>query len=309
MMLIATVAGGSDRSRFKQRTGSKTGLQCWAFSKSKGKSSFQTLGAGWKCSTICSYAFLRRCWLQLVRWSYGYRYSIMPKSEAHTLPALVIDVIAGAAFASFASLSRTRKLSLVLLLLWLTVSTFSYFPHMIPYMNEWVVDRSLAYKILADSNLDWGRNEQLVHEFLKQNPDVILNPDMPVSGRVLINVNSLVGIWPGKKSLFWALHYRPIAHVGYANLLYDMPVRRQNFWAVFPQLFVFGQETFAQVVASAGKSLKENFDPLENGLRRVTDFRAHRKIGRSESYPSIAQSKPQVELLLQQVEARLKGEK
>jgi len=38
LVLIETVAGGSDGTRFKQRTGGKAGVQCWAFSKSKRKS-------------------------------------------------------------------------------------------------------------------------------------------------------------------------------------------------------------------------------------------------------------------------------
>jgi hypothetical protein len=71
---------------------------------------------------------------------------------------------------------------------------------------------------------------------------------------------------------------------------------------------VFGHDTFSQVLANIGKSLKESFEHLENGLRKVADFHAHRKIAASESYPSIAQVepfKPQFELLLQQVEERL----
>jgi hypothetical protein len=71
---------------------------------------------------------------------------------------------------------------------------------------------------------------------------------------------------------------------------------------------VFGHVTFSQVLANIGKSLKESFEHLENGLRKVADFHAHRTIVASESYPSAAQVepfKPQFELLLQQVEAKL----
>jgi hypothetical protein len=74
---------------------------------------------------------------------------------------------------------------------------------------------------------------------------------------------------------------------------------------------VFGHDTFAQVVAGVGKSLKDSFDHLENGLRKVADFHTHRKIAANESYPTAAQVepfKPQFELLLQQVEAQLRLE-
>jgi len=73
---------------------------------------------------------------------------------------------------------------------------------------------------------------------------------------------------------------------------------------------VFGQETFAQVVAHIGRSLKDSFDHLENGLRKIADFHAHRRIAATEYYPSPAQVepfKPQFELLLQQVAVRMRA--
>jgi hypothetical protein len=72
---------------------------------------------------------------------------------------------------------------------------------------------------------------------------------------------------------------------------------------------IFGYQNFEQVVSNIGRSLKESFDHLENGLRKIADFHTHRVIKESEVYPSVAQVtpfSPQFELLLQQVEARLK---
>lgn len=71
---------------------------------------------------------------------------------------------------------------------------------------------------------------------------------------------------------------------------------------------LFGHETFPQVVANIGRSLKDSFDHLESGLRKIADFHTHRRIGPAESYPSVAQVepfKPQFELLLQQVVSRV----
>jgi hypothetical protein len=70
---------------------------------------------------------------------------------------------------------------------------------------------------------------------------------------------------------------------------------------------VFGQDTFEQVAAHCGKSLKESFNTLETGLRKVADFHTHRRIDKLDSYPSPAQMepfKPQFELLLQEVVRR-----
>ncbi len=69
----------------------------------------------------------------------------------------------------------------------------------------------------------------------------------------------------------------------------------------------FGYETFGQVLANVGKSLKGSFDHLENGLRKIADFHAHRQMTKTEFYPSMTQVepfKPQFEILLQQVISR-----
>ncbi len=143
----------------------------------------------------------------------------------HLLPALAIEVvIASAMFAGAASMSRARRGALALLVAWLGISTLSYFPHMIPYMNELLLDRRFGYKILADSNLDWGQNAELVERFVRQNPDVILDPVQPVCGRVLMSANQLVGVIPKSQGgPSWAIRYQPIAHIGYAHLLFHIP--------------------------------------------------------------------------------------
>jgi 4-amino-4-deoxy-L-arabinose transferase-like glycosyltransferase len=145
----------------------------------------------------------------------------------HILPALAIElIIAGAAFSNFSSKSRTQKALLSVLVLWLAVSVASYYPHLIPYMNEWVPDRSLSYKILADSNLDWGQDAAVVEEFMRKNPDVVLNPQAPVAGRILVSANRLTGVDRWRPSaMFLAKRYRPVGQVGYAHFLFVVPAK------------------------------------------------------------------------------------
>lgn len=74
---------------------------------------------------------------------------------------------------------------------------------------------------------------------------------------------------------------------------------------------LFGYEKFPQVVAQSDRSLKDNFDLLENGLRKIADFHTHRRIGQVEFIPSSAQVepyKPQFELLMQEILKRLQVE-
>ncbi len=144
----------------------------------------------------------------------------------HILPALAIEtIIAGAAFSNFSKKSRPQKALLGVLVLWLVGSVASYYPHMIPYMNEWVHDRRYAYKIMADSNLDWGQEDAIVDAYLHQNPDVLLDPSPEHSaGRILVRVNRLTGVdrWT-PSAVYLDKQYRPVGMVGYAHLLFEVP--------------------------------------------------------------------------------------
>jgi hypothetical protein len=143
----------------------------------------------------------------------------------HILPALAVEtIIGGAVFSNFSRKSRPQKVVLGILVLWLAGSVASYYPQMIPYMNEWVHDRRYAYKILADSNLDWGQDDAIVHAFLEKNPDVVLDPAKHVAGRILVRANRLTGIdrWT-TSAAYLDKQYRPVATVGYAHLLFEVP--------------------------------------------------------------------------------------
>jgi len=144
----------------------------------------------------------------------------------HILPALAIEtIIAGAAFSNFSSKPWPQKTLLSILVLWLAGSVASYYPQMIPYTNEWVRDRRFAYRIFADSNLDWGQDTAVVDEFLRKNPEVIFEPPKPVSGRVLIRANRLTGVDRWDPPATFLSDYRPVAHVGYAHLLFVVPAK------------------------------------------------------------------------------------
>jgi hypothetical protein len=71
---------------------------------------------------------------------------------------------------------------------------------------------------------------------------------------------------------------------------------------------IFGYRTFAEVTANSGKSLKENLEYLESGLRKLADLYAHQPIRSSEQYPTKGQVEPfraHFELLLHEVLGRL----
>ena len=137
------------------------------------------------------------------------------------LPVIAVElIIAGGAFAGFSAKLRRTQALLVLLVVWACLSTISYYPNELAYMNEWVIDRKQSYRILVDSNLDYGQEGDLVREFLAGNPQVALDPDAPVEGTILVSVNRLVGEWHGYEPMYWLLRHQPAGRVGYGHLLY-----------------------------------------------------------------------------------------
>ena len=71
---------------------------------------------------------------------------------------------------------------------------------------------------------------------------------------------------------------------------------------------IFGQKTFAQVVAQSSKSRKELFKPLEEVARGVADLHTHDTIRHKESLPTRKQLEvfqPSIEILLQEIVAEL----
>jgi 4-amino-4-deoxy-L-arabinose transferase-like glycosyltransferase len=142
----------------------------------------------------------------------------------HILPVHAIFIIlSGGAFATWREASLRRRLPLGGCLVWAAISAGSYFPHMIPYFNEIVADRRMAFHYLIDSNLGYGQDKWVVDAFLKNNPDVVADPPHPVSGRVLVDGNLLGGLY-GKADYWLRLEgRRPVAQVGYAHFLFDIP--------------------------------------------------------------------------------------
>jgi 4-amino-4-deoxy-L-arabinose transferase-like glycosyltransferase len=160
----------------------------------------------------------------------------------HFLIALpLIHVFCGSLVARWADFGRRMRWAVALLVVYMVVSVLSYFPHYIPYFNELVWDRKQAYKILADSNLDWGQAQGYAEEYRAKHPDVYLEPGMwrmkayrdkhmeeylhpqfPDSGKIMVNVNSFVGIDNPLRYQWLREKYKPVGHVAYAYLLFDL---------------------------------------------------------------------------------------
>jgi hypothetical protein len=64
-----------------------------------------------------------------------------------------------------------------------------------------------------------------VEAFLKKNPDVVLDPPRPISGRVLVGGRLIGGLYDADYWLRLA-GLKPVAQVGFAHFLFDIPAQK-----------------------------------------------------------------------------------
>jgi len=119
---------------------------------------------------------------------------------------------------------RPAKGLLAIALAWLAISTTSYYPHLLSYMNEAVLDRTTLYRYCADSNLDWDQNGWYLRKYLERHPFAKVEPEYPSRGEVIISANYLVGISAPPDKYRWIReNYQPVDTIGYSWLVFSIP--------------------------------------------------------------------------------------
>jgi dolichyl-phosphate-mannose-protein mannosyltransferase len=159
----------------------------------------------------------------LVYWVYFNFFFNAQIGIRHVLPVFALATIFCGRFLA-APESKLRRYTAVILVVWAAASALSYYPHFISYFNEFVPDRKLAYRHLADSNLDWRGNDWYLTQYIRRHPGVIVDPRKPTPGRVIVPVNALVGVIRSPDEYRWFReHFTPMDHIAYSYLVYNVP--------------------------------------------------------------------------------------
>ena len=159
----------------------------------------------------------------LVYWVYFNFFFNTQIGIRYVLPVFTLATIFCGRFLA-ANECKLRRYTGVILAASVAASTLSYYPHFISYFNEFAPDRRLAYRHLADSNLDWGGNYWYLIEYIRRHPGVIVDPRKPQAGRIIVPVNALVGVNRNPEEYRWLReHFSPVDHIAYSLLVYDVP--------------------------------------------------------------------------------------
>ncbi len=117
---------------------------------------------------------------------------------------------------------RRAKIAVFLLSGYYLISSLSYFPHFVSYVNELILDRKMSYKYFADSNLDMGGKEWYLNKYMKEHPEAILEPTKLVVGHAIINVNEFVGVLYPEKFRWVRENFTPVDHIAYSFIVVDI---------------------------------------------------------------------------------------
>jgi Dolichyl-phosphate-mannose-protein mannosyltransferase len=168
-------------------------------------------GAGPAAWLLLPFAIVTAFYSLLVAPQLGIRY---------LLPGLPLLIIYAARSSLLEGSGRRRAVGV--LALWAIVSALSYHPHYMSYFNELIGSRLSAYRVLADSNLDWEDRSYDIARFRAEHPeiDLVVEPETPQAGWILVGVNKLVGVYEPERYRWLRENFRPERHVGYSYLLF-----------------------------------------------------------------------------------------
>jgi hypothetical protein len=138
----------------------------------------------------------------------------------------VLYVLAGFIFTNPVN-TLNRKLATAGLIAYSVFSFYYYYPNILSYTNELVMDKKNAYKIMADSNLDFGQGEFAVEEFLRKNTSVQRAGNTPAAGKFVIGINDYLDLnRTGKFN--WLKTFKPAGHVNFCYLYFDIKAAELN---------------------------------------------------------------------------------
>ena len=105
-----------------------------------------------------------------------------------------------------------------------SLATYYYFfPNLISYSNELIPVKRNAYRVMADSNLDFGQGVYAFEKYLRAHPDVIVADTTAGVSKFALRVNDYLNLkndnkYPGVYRL------KPVGHINHCFLLFDVGI-------------------------------------------------------------------------------------
>jgi hypothetical protein len=145
----------------------------------------------------------------------GYRYVLM------CIP--LVWVVASAGLAPTVSPRRWRWAGAAVVLASL-VEAAAYFGNPLSFTNAAVWPKRRVFRLIADSNVDWGQNRDKIGRWLAEAGvgDSHLDPLHLLPGHNTIDLNALAGVWDFEQHRWLREHADPLGHFGHTYLWFQV---------------------------------------------------------------------------------------
>jgi hypothetical protein len=144
----------------------------------------------------------------------GYRFVLMLIPIAWILAAAGLEALRG----------RRATAILALVVAVSVAENVAYLGNPLAFTNAAVQPKRLAFRLLADSNIDWGQNREKVPDWLAAHGIRAsrLDPVHLLAGTNVFSVNVLAGVFDFEQHRFVRAHAQPLEHWGHTYLRFDI---------------------------------------------------------------------------------------
>ena len=123
-------------------------------------------------------------------------------------------------FVTISFFQKKTKLLQGLLVVYTFATYYYFFPNLLSYSNELIPVKRNAYKVMADSNLDFGQGVYALEKYLESHPDVYVADSTAGVGKFAIRVGDYLNLkndnkFPGIYNL------KPVGHINHCFLLFN----------------------------------------------------------------------------------------
>ena len=155
----------------------------------------------------------------LLYMSFFYKTQVGIRHLIIIFPLLYIFI--GIVFSNIKSL-KEKYLSYTLIT-WQIISVAIYFPHFLPYTNEFILNKKMAYKKIADTNLCYGEGKKFLAEYFAKNPDAKYLPEKIEAGKIVMEVNEMLNLNIKTMGKFdWVKSLTPADHIHSQYLVFNV---------------------------------------------------------------------------------------
>ncbi len=107
------------------------------------------------------------------------------------------------------------------LLGYMLISVTFYFPHLLSYTNELIIDKLTVFRQLKDGSIDYGQNSAAYEKFLSHNPTYQAPTSFPTPGKYLVKASRLMDhkLLPDHS---WLNGYNPVGHYQFSMFLFHI---------------------------------------------------------------------------------------